>query len=363
MIIERDEKKLVRTLTNEILRENGLSTTLRSIDDLKSFFNVIANKQENRDDLISQYIAYYIYNKFSEREVRLRKVSSRTFEEFIGGIYGLRPTDDNEKPNPVISDEIQLVSEEYIRRKETDVSLRGLMLDWTISADLRGNKREKADIVDEHVEISIKTLKGKIECDTANTEINIGSMSFRSLFIGIYNENLGDRKAGLGSGAQMLKVLKKIDTEGKLDIFKERLKIFLQYLYANDDFFIAYKSDIRMQLIFFKGSELVVLLTELLDKDLELFSQIFYRWENNNLRIQINKLLNPTYTHFWTANNIDEIVDFPTYYGIPNPFSKQNMVILNMKSAITNDNLLAIINDNNKTYIENLTETIISESI
>ena len=163
MIIERDEKILVRTLTNEILKKNSLSTTLRSIDDLKSFFNVIANKQEDKDDLISQYIASYIYNKFSEKEVRLRKVSSRTFEEFIGGIYGLHPTDDNEKPNPVVSDEIELVSKEFIRRKKTDMSLQGLMDDWTISTDLSGNKREKADIVNEHVEISIKTLKGKIE--------------------------------------------------------------------------------------------------------------------------------------------------------------------------------------------------------
>ena len=358
MIIEEDEKKIIYAFTQEILEKNALSKTLESIDSLKIFFEKIAANQDD-DNLVSQYIAYYMYHKFSEKDVRLRKVSSRTFEEFIGSIYGLRPTDDNEKPNPIISDEIKLISEEFSRRKETDELLRELMKNWTIAGDLRSNKREKADIIQGDIEISIKTLKGKLEFDNANTEINIGSMSFRSLFIGIYNENLGDRKAGLGSGAQMLKVLRKIEVDGNLNLFKQRIKIFLQYLYSNDDFFIAYKSDIRMQLFFFKGLELVELLTKLLDKDLELFSQIFYRWENNNLRIQINKLLNPIKTNLWTADNIDEIIDFPLYEGIENPFSKKNMVILNMKPALLNRKLLTIINEKNQMYIEDLTTNII----
>jgi hypothetical protein len=362
MIIEKDEKSIIKTMTNQILDENNLSKVLTSIDDLKSFFEVLAKNQKIKDDAVSQYIAFYMYHKFSERDVRLRKVSSRTFEEFIGGIYGLQPTDDESKPYPSISEDIQLLSDELLSQKDSNESLKKLMSDWSIAHDLQGNKREKADIVQDDVEISIKTLKGKLECDSANTEINIGSMSFRSLFVNIYNEKLGDRKAGLGSGAQMLKVLKKIESEENMDIFKKRVAMFLHYLYSNDDFFIAYKSDVRMQLFFFKGLELVELLTKLLEKDIKLFSEIFYRWENNNLRIQINKLLNPTLTNLWSANDISEITDFPMYHGIPNPFSKKNMVILNLQTALENKKLLGVIDNVNEEYIQKLTTTLINIS-
>ena len=358
MLIEKYEKQLVSKITQEIIKKYDLSPDLKSIDDLKTFFEKIAESQNDENDLFSQYVAYFVYHKFSEKDVRLRKVSSRTFEEFIGGIYGLKPTDDTEKINPEISPNIKKLSDTYIEMSKENSELSALMSDWTIEHDLKGNKREKADILNDNVEISIKTLKGKIKGDTANTEINIGSMSYRSLFIDIYNENLGDRKAGLGSGAQMLKVLKVIKENGKLGIFKSRLKIFLDYLYGDDDFLIAFKSDIRMQLLFFKGSELVDLLTKLLDKDIELFSEIFYRWENNNLRIQVNKLLNPIISKLWEATTINDIIDFSNYHNIPNPFSKKNMVILNMEPALKNQKLISVIDENNQKYIDNLIKDI-----
>ncbi|MDN5109397.1 hypothetical protein PJV99_04545 [Aliarcobacter butzleri] len=375
MLKEEYEKELLKRITTEFMSQNGLTPQLNNISDIKNFFSKLSENQNNQNDKLSQYILTYIYYKFSEKEVRLRKVTSRDFEDFIGNIYNLVPTDSIAKSNPPISVEIEKLHNEFEKRKELDVTIKDLMLDkvltkesgeekyWSIAGDLCKNKREKSDILesttDEDIEISIKTLKGKIDGDNANTEINIGSLSYRSLFIDIFNDNLGDRKAGLGSGAQMYKLLKQIEENQKLEDFKNRLKIFLDYLYGEDDFLIAYKSDKKMQIFFFEGKKLVNLLTKLLDKDIKLFSEIFYRWENNNLRIQINKLLNAPLSKIWIANNLSEIDDFPLYNGIENPFSKNNMVILNMESSLNNMELQKIIETSNKTFIAGFYEKIL----
>lgn len=359
MLKETKENELLKIITSKFIEKNELTSNLTNISDIKVFFRQLSENQNIEEDKLSQYILQYIYYKFSEKEVRLRKVTARNFEDFIGNIYGLVPSDDVKRSNPFSTEEIKELSKTFELRKKSDESLKILMKDWNIESDLCKNKREKADILksfeesENSIEISIKTLKGKIGSDSGNTEINIGSLSYRSLFVDIYNQNLGDRKAGLGSGAQVYKVLTKIDKDNKLDIFKKRLKIFLDYLYGDDDFLIAYKSDKKMQMFFFEGNELVKLLTELLDKDIKTFSDIFYRWENNNLRIQINKLLNPTLTKIWTANSIEDIVDYPKFENIDNPFSKKNMVILNMENSLNNSSLNKIIEVSNNNFITN----------
>lgn len=376
MLKEKYEKELLEKITTEFMKQNGLNPQLSNISDIKNFFSKLADNQNNQNDKLSQYILTYIYYKFSEKEVRLRKVTSRDFEDFIGNIYNLIPTDSVTKSNPPISVEIQELHNQFEKRKEEDITIKNLMLDkvltkdsgeekyWSIAGDLCKNKREKSDIlestIDKDIEISIKTLKGKIDGDNANTEINIGSLSYRSLFIDIFNDNLGDRKAGLGSGAQMYNLLKKIEKDEKLEEFKNRLKIFLDYLYGEDDFLIAYKSDKKMQMFFFEGKKLVNLLTKLLDKDIKLFSEIFYRWENNNLRIQINKLLNVSVSNIWTANNLSEVGDFSLYNEIENPFSKNNMVILNMESSLDNEKLQEIIEISNELFITDFHKKIIN---
>jgi hypothetical protein len=368
LLLEKYEKELLKNISQKFTEKEDLSSTLTDINDIKQFFQKLSNNQNNQEDKLSQYILLYIYYKFSEKEVRLRKVTSRNFEDFVANIYGLSPTDDSEKPNPLISQQIQELHNEYENLKTTDEEIRKYMIDedgkfWSIAEDLSSNKREKADIVEKienvNIDISIKTLKGKVDRDTANTEINIGSLSYRSLFVGIHNQSISDRKAGLGSGKQMIKLLNKIKENGKLDDFKKRLKLFLEYLYNDDDFLIAFKSDKKMQILFFKGEKLVNLILELLDLDLKKFSEIFYRWENNNLRIQINKLINPNYSKFWEASHIDEIKDYPKYENIENPFSKSNLVILNMSNSLGNPNLTKILEESNKEFIAKFYEKII----
>lgn len=368
MLLEKYEKELLKDITKKFVEQEQLNPRLTSISDIKSFFEKLSNNQDKQEDKLAQYILLYIYHKFSEKEVRLRKVTSRNFEDFIANIYGLNPTDDAEKQNPSVSEDIRKLNTKYEELKKTNSTINNYMKDedgdyWSIADDLSSNKREKSDILEdggeESVDISIKTLKGKIGSDSGNTEINIGSLSYRSLFVGIYNQSISDRKSGLGSGKQMLKLLKKIKEDGKLNDFKERLKIFLEYLYNEDDFLIAFKSDNKMQIFFFKGKKLVKLLLELLDKDLKKFSEIFYRWENNNLRIQVNKLLNPSISKLWVANSSDDIVEFPKYEEIENPFSKNNLILLNMTNSLENVNLNKILEDSNKEFISTFFEQIV----
>jgi len=368
MLLEKYEKELLKKITKKFVEQEGLSERLTHISDIKSFFEKLSNNQDNQEDKLAQYILLYIYYKFSEKEVRLRKVTSRNFEDFIANIYGLNPTDNTEKANPSVSEEIKELNVEYEKLKSTNTEINDYMKDedgkyWSILEDLSSNKREKSDILEdggeESVDISIKTLKGKIGNISGNTEINIGSLSYRSLFVGIYHESISDRKSGLGSGKQMLSLLKKIKKDNKLNEFKKRLKIFLEYLYNEDDFLIAFKSDNKMQIFFFKGEKLVKLLLELLNLDLKKFSEVFYRWENNNLRIQINKLLNPTISKLWTADTLNQVDDFPRYEGIENPFSKNNLVVLNMTNSLSNIKLNKILEDSNQEFISNFFKKII----
>jgi len=361
MLTEKYENEIIKSVTNRLLEKNKLSKELHAISDIKDFFDTLSENMRDNDDLASQYIAFFLYHKISEKDVRLRKVTSRTFEEFIGNIYGLSPTDNSNKSNPGVDEKIQELSDLYVEKAKKDDKFKKLMTDkdgkiWTIAADLSGNRREKADLLNDDVEVSIKTLKGWIQEDTkANTEINIGSLSYRSLFLGIHDEEkLGDRKGGLGSGKQMLELLEKVKKNGKLNEFISRLELFLTYLYSNDNFLVAFKSDLKIQFFFFPGKELVDLLISLLNKDIEDFTKIFYRWENNNLRIQVGELLNNRKTKLWKAKSIDDIIDYPEYEGFPNPFSKKNMIILNLEHALKNEKLNKIIESQNSSYVESL---------
>ena len=339
-----DNKRIFKKILSSYLKLNKLSNKLTNFDQIKKFFDQLSNDQNNTNNLYAQYILRYIYEEFSNAEIRDRRVTSSDFEDFVGSIFNLKPEDKNKNKNPPVSN--------YIRKLEN--SFNKADKNFSIADDLSGNKNKKKDLKHNGINVSIKTLKGKTPKDSkANTEINIGAISYRSAFYGVegIDIKLGDRKDGLGSGSQLNTIFEKIKNKNK---FRYRLKGFLDYLYKDINFIIAFKADKKMQIIFIKGTEFIDLLIKLFKKDHEIFTKIFYRWEHDAVRIHIQHLLNDKFSKFWTANDWKDLKDYPKYHDVNNPFSKKNITILNLEKSITNKKLNSILKKNTDNYYSSL---------
>ena len=161
--------------SNELYKGHAQAS---GILDLNSFFDQLSNDQNNINNLYAQYILRYIYEEFSKAEIRDRRVTSSDFEDFIGSIFNLKPEDKNKNKNPPVSN--------YIKKLEN--SFNKTDKNFSIADDLSGNKNKKKDLEHNGINISIKTLKGKTPKDSkANTEINIGAISYRSAWVLVLN--------------------------------------------------------------------------------------------------------------------------------------------------------------------------------
>lgn len=238
-------------------------------------------------EINSQFIGLTLYNFVTSKETRDRHTTARIFEDIFGKLVGVVTTDTEKRENPPVP--------EYI--KEYDYYSKNT--NWSISIDLSGNKREKADHKIDNYNLSIKTLKGqlydingKIIDRDFNNEINIGSLSHRALFLGITDRALSDRRGGLGSPRQIIPLLKEIEENGHFNEFKKRIKDYISYVYQ-DDMVIVFKSGYKMRIVFIPYNTFVEAIIKSLDEKnpIESFTKIWYRWENNNLRIRFSSLM------------------------------------------------------------------------
>jgi len=229
----------------------------------------------------SSVLGLALYYFASSESVRDRKTTGKTFEDIFGAITGAKVEDVEFRINPPSTDVI----------RQYDSLCKA---DWKISTDYSGNKREKGDHRIEDYVLSIKTLKGKLYgrngellSSKFNDEINVGSFSFRSLFLNLVSDKLGDRKAGLGSSKQTIPILEKIKEEGNLDEFKKRITLFMDYVYS-DDILVVFKCGYKMRIILIPAKSFRDAIVTTLDEPngIQEFTSIWYRWENNNLRIK-----------------------------------------------------------------------------
>lgn len=289
MILDKVFIKVLNRIGKDTIENKLLKERPENIDDLFELFSSIRNGIENNEKQFGM-VGYILYNFISSEEVRKRKVTSRIVENMLASFFDGEVRDEISKENPNIIDEIKKL--DFLCNDET----------WKISEDLAGNKREKDDIKICDYTISIKTLVGETynitgHCSTKkglNSELNIGSVSFRALLKGILIDEdlkkLSDRKGGLGSKSQLKKYLfDKLDEERK-EQFISRVELFFSYLYT-DDFLILLKENFRIRVILFTSKDFRTALKKAWDKNLDEFLSIFYRWENNNLRIMWIKLL------------------------------------------------------------------------
>lgn len=238
-------------------------------------------------EINSLFIGMTLYEFITSKDVRDRHTTARVFEDIFGELIGVVPTDTKNRTNPETTDII----------KKYDSLCNGL--NWKISTDLSSNKREKADHKIADYKLSIKTLKGKlydingnIENNSFNGEINIGSLSYRAIFLGLTDRALTDRKGGLGSAAQMTQLLNEIKEKGKFDEFKNRMNDFINYVYE-DDILIVYKSGYKMDITLIPSETFVNAINIALSNKYEItdFTKICSRWESNNLRINYLPLM------------------------------------------------------------------------
>ncbi|MBR2704352.1 MAG: hypothetical protein IKE91_02675 [Clostridia bacterium] len=267
----------------KLLQEAGLKGTPRNIYEMKIFLEYL-NTSITSNDFKSIVIANILFSFVSDIKVRDRNTTARTFEDFFSALFGEESTDASSRINPEPADDIQ----------KFDYLCNGL--DWKISTDLAGNKREKTDLFIKDYGISLKTLKGQvynidgtIVDNDVNSELNIGSLSYRALLKGIISDEklntLSDRKSGLGSARQLRdNIFNPILELGKQNEFYERLNLFMNYVYE-DDVYIVLKSHYRIDFILIPNKTFLTAIYKIYKEKENTFEKVFYRWENNNLRL------------------------------------------------------------------------------
>ena len=283
MILDKLLFKNISIIGKKLLTECNLKSPPQNIFEMNIFLNHL-KKSINENDFKGVLIADILYSFVSSIEVRDRNTTSRNFEDIFASLFGYKCTDKSSRPNPKSIPEIKEMDKYCINEN------------WKISTALSGNKREKTDLIIGKYNISLKTLKGKaynenneLINEKVNTELNVGSFSYRALLKGILKdseiEKLSDRKSGLGSGKQLRNtIFNRILEENKKEEFYKRLKIFFKYVYE-DDMYIVLKSNYRIDFILIPNESFVDTILEVYKNYEQEFEKIFYRWENNNLRI------------------------------------------------------------------------------
>lgn len=279
----------IDVIGKSLLEEAGLKGTPQNIYEMKTFLEYL-NTSIGSNDFKGIVIANILFSFVSDISVRDRNTTARTFEDIFSSLFGCTCTDGFLRNNPVPTQTI--LNYDSICSNEN----------WKISTDLSGNKREKTDLLIDNYNISLKTLKGiaydidgTIIDSSFNSELNVGSFSYRALLKGIISDkdlqSLSDRRSGLGSGSQLREnIFDPILANNKKDAFYIKLKDFLTYVYE-DDVYIVLKSNYRIDFILIPNQTFINALLKLYKNHESNFEKVFYRWENNNLRLNWINLL------------------------------------------------------------------------
>lgn len=283
MILDKLLIKNINIIGSNLVKKCALNEYPKNIAEMKTFLDALKSSIEN-NEFGGALIGNILFSFVSSEEIRDRNSTSRIFEDIFSALFNEKCSDKTKRSNPKSTDEILKL--DALCENE----------DWKISGDLSGNKREKTDLTIGTYNISLKTLKGKnynLQGHTINTkinrELNIGSLSFRALLKGILTDQeiaqLGDRKSGLGSGPQLREsIFNPIINASKTELFLDRLKLFLNYVYE-DDIYLVLKSNYRIDFYLIPNKSFINSLIYTYEKEENKFEKIVYRWENNNLRI------------------------------------------------------------------------------
>lgn len=321
MILDKILLSKIDIVGETLLRRSDIKEYPKNIDEMYNFLNILKRSIDD-NEFNGVLIGNILFSFVSDEEIRDRNTTSRIFEDIFAALFNQKCSDKTSRNNPQSTSEILLLDKLCINE------------DWNISTDLAGNKREKADLILGDYKVSLKTLKGpiiglnnEVIDSSTNEELNVGSLSYRALLKGILTDeeirNLGDRKAGLGSGKQLrANIFNPIIKKSKQKEFLNRLKLYLEYVYE-DDIYIILKSHYRIDFYLIPNKSFINSLTYTYENSESEFEKIFYRWENNNLRLR------------W--KNILTVMD---NYKLP--YTK---VCINLNNSLLNNELIKFKND------------------
>ncbi|WP_016839652.1 hypothetical protein [Ureibacillus thermosphaericus] len=308
MILDKILLSKIDIIGKDLLKRANIKDYPKNIDEMYQFLSILKNSIDN-NEFEGVLIGNILFSFVSDKDIRDRNTTSRIFEDIFSALFSKKSSDKSNRINPPSTYKIIALDKLCIND------------DWKISTDLSGNKREKADLILGEYKISLKTLKGpiineknEIYDSNYNKEVNVGSFSYRALLKGILTDEeirqLGDRKSGLGSGKQLREnVFNPIKKKSKQKEFLQRLKLFLEYVYE-EDIYIILKSHFRIDFYLIPNKSFINSLVKTYDNEETEFERIFYRWENNNLRLNWPNLLSkieenklPYYKIFINLNN------------------------------------------------------------
>ncbi|WP_069648954.1 hypothetical protein [Caloranaerobacter ferrireducens] len=336
MLLDKILLSKVNIIGKTLLERAGLIDYPRNIEEMFTFLQTL-KESIDKNEFEGALIANILFSFVSNKEIRDRNTTPRIFEDIFSALFAQTPSDKKTRSNPKSTPQIMAL--DSLCKNE----------DWKISSDLSGNKREKADLILGNYSISLKTLKGpiigsnnEVLDNSFNNELNIGSFSYRALLKGILSDEeiiqLSDRKGGLGSGKQLRKnIFDPIKNKSKQNDFLNRLKLFLEYVYE-EDVYIILKSHYRIDFFLIPNSSFVKSLIYAYEYSEPSFEKIFYRWENNNLRIRWKDML--------TVMDNNKL----PYYEIS----------INLENSFNNKELKNFLNDLSK-QIENYINTHITK--
>lgn len=289
MILDRILLSKINIIGKSFLKKANIEEYPHNINEMARFLNTL-KESINNNEFEGVLIGNILFSFVSDLRIRDRNTTSRIFEDIFSALFSKECRDTSSRSNPKSIPEI--IALDALCKND----------DWLISTDLAGNKREKADLTLWEYNISLKTLKGpaigpngEVLDSNSNDELNVGSLSFRALLKGILSDDeismLGDRKSGLGSGKQLREnVFNPILKQSKKCAFQNRLSLYLNYVYE-EDVYIVLKSHYRIDFYLILNKSFIDSILQTYIHNESNFEKIFYRWENNNLRLRWRNMI------------------------------------------------------------------------
>lgn len=239
---------------------------------------------------LAQLIVFDLKMRINHPTVYKENSSAKVLEQRMAYLCNGQTGDDIFKHNPDIN---HLLSTEEIK-SIPDESYE------EISTSIASNYREKGDVIIFNprevipYKISIKSLIPD------NEEVNFGSCSFPSLFVGIDDElkNLGERKSkynrevgnktykvGRGSRAQLVELFAYLEEVGLLSQFMERFELIFKGVFKEDVLFYIKDHD-HLIISMMKNEEFISCVLESVKNHYKEKSKfVISRWEGNSIRM------------------------------------------------------------------------------
>lgn len=290
MILDELLFKELQNIGDEIIKDSNLLKRPSNSYEMNLFWKQF--EQGLKDNkMYSVLLGNILFHFITNKEIRDRQTNSRIFEDIFSGLFGSISTDSTVRTNPIVCEDVAY----YDVYENTNNNY--------ISNAMSGNKREKCDLLIDNYGISLKTLKGpiynksgKIVDSSQNTELNVGSFNYNALLSDVIPDSklneLSDRTSGLGSGRQLREhvfdVIKENNNQNK---FFLKLSALFKYVYGDEDIYIILKSHYNIIFIFIPADSFTKAVLSKYKDEEETFQQIWYRWENNNLRFNWVHLL------------------------------------------------------------------------